>query len=363
MSSFKLLLLLHLMMGLLSISGSDRPVPKATVYVDKSGSGNYSSVQAAIDAVPDDNDQWIQIVIKQGTYNEKVMITSAKQYIFLQGDRDNPTIIEYGDYGSATESATFRLYGDNFIALDINFKVKTNSITSLTHYCGPRARAVHVKFYVQNSYSPVKQTVDDTPVSWAPAAFLAGDKASFYRCSFHGIQDTLGDGKGRHYFTSCNISGAIDFIWGGGQSVYKDCLLETIASTIGRNGYVTAQGREGPNDSSGFVFINGWLTGEGQTYLGRAYRQYSRVLFYKTSMTAVIVPEGWSAWNFEGKENDITYDEVECTGEGANESGRVQWMKNLPSQEVEYLLSNNFVNQDGWLDNQPGYNQIQTTRY
>ncbi|KAK3441532.1 hypothetical protein EUGRSUZ_B01686 [Eucalyptus grandis] len=265
MSSSKLSLILHLMMGLLSISGaSDRSVPKTTIYVDKSGSGNYSSVQEAIDSIPDDNNQWIHILIKRGTYR----------------------------------------------------------------------------------------------LTWAPAALLVADKVSFHRCGFHGIQDTLGDAQGRHYFEKCYISGAIDFIWGHGQSVYK-----TTASTIGQDGYITAQGRQGADDPSAFVFIRCWVKGEGHTYLGRAYRRYSRVLFYHTRMTEVVVPAGWSSWNYRGHEEDITFAEVRCTGEGASKSGRVKWMKDLPSQEVQYFLSNDFISQDGWLKNQPRYIEIQTPRY
>lgn len=50
---------------------------------------------------------------------------------------------------------------------------------------------------------------------------IAGDKASFYRCSFYGVQDTLWDVEGRHYFKGCFIEGAVDFIFGAGQSIYE----------------------------------------------------------------------------------------------------------------------------------------------
>ncbi|KAL3749955.1 hypothetical protein ACJRO7_010998 [Eucalyptus globulus] len=336
MSSSKLSLILHLMMGLLSISGaSDRSVPKTTIYVDKSGSGNYSSVQEAIDSIPDDNNQWIHILIKRGTYREKVKVPRKKQYVFLHGDGRDMTTIEYGDSGNAIEAATFQLYADNFVASDITFK---------------------------NSYSAAISNIHNTSLTWAPAALLVADKVSFHRCGFHGIQDTLGDAQGRHYFEKCYISGAIDFIWGHGQSVYKHCLLETTASTIGQDGYITAQGRQGADDPSAFVFIRCWVKGEGHTYLGRAYRRYSRVLFYHTRMTDVVVPAGWSSWNYRGHEEDITFAEVRCTGEGASKSGRVKWMKDLPSQEVQYFLSNDFISQDGWLKNQPRYIEIQTPR-
>jgi hypothetical protein len=63
-------------------------------------------------------------------------------------------------------------------------------------------------------------------ITWAPAFYIQGDKVSFYRCGFIGIQDTLTDWQGRHYFESCYIEGAIDFIWGGGQSIYQVNLIQ-----------------------------------------------------------------------------------------------------------------------------------------
>lgn len=68
-----------------------------------------------------------------------------------------------------------------------------------------------------------------TNVTWAPAALIQGDKAAFYRCSFLSLQDTLTDWKGRHLFDTCYIEGAIDFIWGGGQSIYQVLLYIVIS--------------------------------------------------------------------------------------------------------------------------------------
>jgi len=52
-----------------------------------------------------------------------------------------------------------------------------------------------------------------------------GDKTAFYECGFVGVQDTLTDLVGRHYFESCYIEGYVDFIWGYGQSIYQVCAF------------------------------------------------------------------------------------------------------------------------------------------
>lgn len=55
----------------------------------------------------------------------------------------------------------------------------------------------------------------------ALAALIQGDKGSFYKCGFIGLQDTLWDGRGRHHYIRCYIEGVIDVISGAGQSIYE----------------------------------------------------------------------------------------------------------------------------------------------
>lgn len=72
---------------------------------------------------------------------------------------------------------------------------------------------------MQNSYNyPID---NDHPVKVAVAARISGDKSAFYDCTFLGFQDTVYDYDGRHYFKNCTITGAIDFIFGNGQSIYE----------------------------------------------------------------------------------------------------------------------------------------------
>jgi pectinesterase len=58
-------------------------------------------------------------------------------------------------------------------------------------------------------------------VDQAVALRVTGTKAAFYNCSFYGVQDTLYDHKGLHYFKNCFIQGSVDFIFGYGRSLYE----------------------------------------------------------------------------------------------------------------------------------------------
>ncbi|PON57622.1 Pectinesterase, catalytic [Trema orientale] len=123
--------------------------------------------------------------------SEKVSIQQDKQYIVLEGEGRKTTVITWDDGGSSIKSSTFTMLADNFVARDITFR---------------------------NTYNLIKGNTRN--ITWAPAALIAADKVSFYRCGFTSIQDTLGDARGRHYFDSCYIQGVIDFIWGNAQSFY-----------------------------------------------------------------------------------------------------------------------------------------------
>lgn len=70
----------------------------------------------------------------------------------------------------------------------------------------------------QNSYN---NPVNGNPRAPAVAAMVTGDNVYFYRVGFFGVQDTLWDDWGRHYFRKCTIQGAVDFIFGNGQSIYE----------------------------------------------------------------------------------------------------------------------------------------------
>lgn len=58
-------------------------------------------------------------------------------------------------------------------------------------------------------------------MTWAPAIRVDGDKVFFDKCGFSSLQNTVTDDRGRHFYKDCFIQGAVDFIWGGGQSVFQ----------------------------------------------------------------------------------------------------------------------------------------------
>ncbi|KAF8019353.1 hypothetical protein BT93_G0123 [Corymbia citriodora subsp. variegata] len=327
-SSLVVLALLSLSRVGFSLFCSDQNQDSVTIVVDQSGHGQFTKVQQAIDSIPAKNSVWTHILVKPGIYKEKVIVPLDKPCIVLNGHSARDTVIQWADSIEVVESATFTVNAENFKARNIKF---------------------------QNTYNENTQPGDLNSIKPAPAFQTTADKVSFYECAFIGVQDTLSDLQGRHYFESCYIEGAIDFIWGGGQSYYQRCAINATAAILGGlAGFITAQGRNSDTDTSGYVFNEGTVMGTGTVYLGRAYRQYSRVVFSKTYLSNVVVPKGWDSWKYAGQEQTITYAESRCTGPGADMSERVKWEKTLSSAELDKLTNvNAFVNQDGWLQKQP----------
>ncbi|URD79265.1 pectinesterase [Musa troglodytarum] len=214
-----------------------------TIVVNPSGTGDFRSVQEAVNSVPDYNNQWIKIHLASGVYRFDRHCCSCakhageggdrryKSYILLEGEGAQKTSIEWGDYASDSRGhdtascGTFTSYASNIVVAGITFKVKFAA--ALPSLCASRTRftrrpacmreveAYMIRSLVQNTYDGYSHTKQ------AVAALIAGDKSSLYSCGFVGYQDTLADLFGRHYFKGCYIQGVTDFIFGLGQSIYE----------------------------------------------------------------------------------------------------------------------------------------------
>ncbi|KAJ6694448.1 hypothetical protein OIU85_005160 [Salix viminalis] len=294
-----------------------------TIIVDQSGKGHFTKIQDAIDSIPIDNDKWIKVRINPGTYIEQVTIPEEKPCIFLKGRDRALTTITYNAHKRTDTSATFTSSPSNVVAMGITFKNSYNLP------------------YKQNIYSKNISYGIKMPgagVSPALSARIYGDKSAFYDCAFLGVQDTLWDVQGRHHFLNCYIEGAVDFIFGAGQSLYEP-KVESFRM-IPMVSYLVAA-----------LFLE--LKGV-RAFLGRAYRPYSRVIFQDSYFSEVVDPLGWNAWGYVGKEENFKYAELNCKGPGSNKSKRVPWVITKPSTgHSEVFSKSSFIDQDGWLAKLP----------
>ncbi|XAR48842.1 Pectinesterase [Bertholletia excelsa] len=301
------------------------PVFYPTIYVDQSGHGNFTTIQSAIDSIPPNNKNWICVYIKAGEYREQVNIRDNRPFIYLKGEGKRKTSVVWGASGSILTSPTFKCQADNIVVKSIGFRNSYN-----------------------NPYTESKL------IRVAVAAMITGDKSAFYRCGFYGFQDTLWDVQGRHYFHRCTIQGAVDFIFGSGQSIYESCVISVTAGALrGLAGFITAQGRKSPLERNGFVFKNCYVVGTGRTYLGRPWGQYARVVFFNSFLSDVVIPQGWDAWENIGHEYLLTFAESGCYGRGADPFGRVKWETKLSEEVLTWLTNIEYIDSEGWISRQP----------
>ena len=119
------------------------------------------------------------------------------------------------------------------------------------------------------------------------------------------------------YYTDCEIAGDIDFIFGGGDALFENCVIRTVDNHIPHS-YVTAP--SGKADGLGFVFWNCDFVSDcpaGSVYLGRPWRQYARVYWLDCDLSDEIIPLGGDNWSDPANEETVHFGEYGSKGPGA----------------------------------------------
>ncbi|KAJ7957746.1 Pectinesterase [Quillaja saponaria] len=285
---------------------------KLIIRVDQSGKGDYMKIQEAIDAVPSNNQEPVYIKINPGVYEEKVVVPVDKPFIILSGSKAANTIITWNESGEIFECPTFSVLASDFVAQYLT---------------------------IQNTYGPGAKAV---------ALRVSGDRVTFSGCRILSHQDTLLDDNGRHYYVNCYIEGDTDFICGNAASLFEKCHLHSVSE---RGGAITAQRRVSADEDTGFTFVNCKISGvkSGSAVLGRPWGSYSKVVFAFTYMSNAILPQGWDDWRDSAKQNTVYYGEYKCYGPGAITKTRVEWSRNLSTQEAQPFLSKDLINGKSWI--------------
>ena len=117
---------------LLFVSSSAIAMDGYDFVVAKDGSGNFTTIQEAINAVPDMRKKETKILIKNGVYKEKLVLAESKQMVSFTGESREKTIITYDDFAQkenlfgeekgTSGSAGFYIYGHSFSAENITFQ-------------------------------------------------------------------------------------------------------------------------------------------------------------------------------------------------------------------------------------------------
>ena len=311
----KLLLLIALSLSVTVQAAKSYDNPD-TIVVARDGTGEFRTIDEAIEVCRAFMDYHKVIYIKKGTYKEKLVIPQWLQNIELCGEDRDKTIITYDDHANINKMGTFRTY---------TLKVEANDITLKN-------------ITIENNSARLGQAV---------ALHTEGDRLVFINCRFIGHQDTIYTGMPytRLYFKGCYICGTTDFIFGPSTAWFEDCTIESLV-----NSYVTAAST--PADAAyGYIFNNCRLIAKenvDKVYLGRPWRDYGYTLFMNCELGAHIRPEGWHHWE-KHREQTARYLEYNNRGIGAQTQQRVPWSRQLSKKEAQQITPERiFARQDNW---------------
>jgi pectin methylesterase-like acyl-CoA thioesterase len=296
------------------------------LVVAKDGSGNYTTVQAAINAVPANNRNWFTIYIKNGIYQEVVTVPAGKTYVRLLGESAAGTKLTYNrcssTAGGTAASASVFFQANNLIAENLTFE---NS------------------FDYDNSSLPNKQAV---------AAEPAADRQAFINCRFIGHQDTLYVRFGRQYFKNCYIEGHVDFIFGDATAVFDRCTIYSLY----RNGSCVAAPSTSANTAYGLVFLNCTVSGDARiraksVHLGRPWHPggsmavKSHAAYLYCNLGPHIATAGWTSMGGVQPATERFF-EYQNSGSGAAvNSSRPQFSS---AAAANYTVANLLKGSDHW---------------
>lgn len=308
-----------LILALMLLSFGAFSAEKYDLVVVQDGSGDYKTIQQAVDACRIFPDKPFTIHVRNGVYREKVAILEGNTHLTIIGESVDKTIISWDDHFNKINR------GRNSTFYTYTLKVEAGD------------------FRMENI------TVENTagPVGQALALYVEGDRCVFVNCRFLGNQDTIyAAGRiGCQYFYNCYIEGTTDFIFGEATALFEKCTIHAKANSF-LTAASTASGK-----AYGYVFKDCKITAaEGITkvFLGRPWRGNAKVAFLNCEMGSFIVPEGWDNWSNAENEKTATFQEYQNIGAGADRSKRVIWSYELSKAEASAFTKEMIFAPLGW---------------
>ena len=252
----------------------ERTQPEKRVYdaiVAQDGTGDYTTVQAAIDAAPEGRGKPWLIFIKNGQYKEHVDVPATKPYLHFIGQSRDGVVIKDDRLSG----------GDNAVHVSIGATVVVNADNTFFE-----------SLTMENIYGHEKQNGPQ-----ALALNTVGDRICLNNVALLSYEDTwitTSTQKNRHYIKNSLIEGAVDFIYNGGD-VYLDG--DTLEINRPSGGYIVA-----PNHTAdtkwGYVFKNNVLRAHPgvnvtDIWLGRPWHNQPKTVFINLQTFINIPAKGW----------------------------------------------------------------------
>jgi pectinesterase len=274
------------------------------ITVASDGSGNHSKIGDAVGAASGAT----VIRIKPGTYKETMTISKSNVTLCGEKGKAKSTVITGANTG--TSNGNVKITADDV------------SIENVT---------------IENTKGYGTQAV---------ALQIESNRVQFRNCRITGIQDTLYNIKGTHYFRDCYIVGRTDFIFGGATAVFENCEIfsEQCGSAI------LAPSTSG-GTKYGIVILGGKATrnptgaemAPGCTHLARNWGAEGAATYINTWLADHIAPKGWAGMHSERVGEKARFGEYGTTGPGARPDARDDRMKVMTADDAaKFTIANIF---------------------
>lgn len=324
---------------LLAMAGA---AAKPVVTVAADGSGDFKTVQAAVDAAPEHGEV---VRIKPGVYKEKLAIPQNGIELRGLGTKPGDVVLTYDDSaksaGGTGKSGSVTVRGNDFIAENLT---------------------------IQNDWEKTHERMGEG--AQAVALNISGDREVLRHVRLLGYQDTLYAGSNtchakedvgkpcqaaRMLFEDCYIEGHVDFIFGDAKAAFRNCEVHGMTHPVIA---LTAQSKLFPEEDSGYLFLHCAITADvavDKVYFGRPWRAYSTVYFIHSEVKGTVIqPEGWMEWkNPDGTGKLATSTYAEFNTHDANGpvkvDNRIAPSRQLTKAEAAKISVGNWLaGTDGW---------------
>jgi pectin methylesterase-like acyl-CoA thioesterase len=185
------------------------PANSKRLVVEGLGSGDFSTVQGAVDFLPDNNPNRVTIFIKNGAYEEIVYFRNKTNITFLGETRDK-TIVCYAN------NEVFNPHPSNLATNELPGTFPSRRAA----FMGDNSKGIHL----------VNFTVKTTLKGQAEGLLLSGEKNIISNVNIEGSGDAL-QVNGSVYLTDCRITGDGDIILGRGPAFFNHCELVSNGGT------------------------------------------------------------------------------------------------------------------------------------
>ena len=288
---------------------------RVTVAAD--GSGDFCTVQGAVDQIEPHRTRPAVIFVRKGHYRELIRISRERRFIHLVGEDRKETVIACVNNDKLNpgwiQRSVLGVEADDFLLENL-------TVRNETPWKGSQAEAVS----------------------------LNAERCVLRNADFISLQDTL-NLSGRVFVSGCYIEGDVDYVWGYGTAVFERCELRTM-----HDGYIV-QARN-PAERGGYVFLDCQLTtapGVKKLWLARIDTTRfpaSHVAFIRCRMGPGILPGGWQITGADP--SALRFEEFASTdlhGKPLDVSGRSSAAKELTAEQAAALTAAKVLaGSDGW---------------